>query len=786
MKSIIDRKGAEFIMDPNLNGIPEELKRHPSWVNWTFEERKGKLTKPPIDPKNNEYADTTDPSTWATYDQALKRYKECENEKIRGIGFVLSNGYSGADLDHCRNIETGEVQSWAKEIITQLRSYTEITPSNEGIRIWTKGKLPKGKRVKGGLPSPDGGKNGKIEIYDSGRFYTVTGRHLDGTPSEIHQREEELRTIHRKVFGNGQKSKTDSKPGNSLFLSDADLINKAMEASNGDKFRRLWEGDISEYSSQSEADLAFCSMLAFWARNNEARIDRLFRQSKLMRAKWDEKHYGNGRTYGQGAIEKVIGQTTETYSGLRSNAGAPVQRAPTENESNEREIGKNSPFNPRKEAEVFLNSGHFVFMYEAIHEFDRGYYRFQNDRTLMDRMGIQLDTHRDKSRLGKVREVLETAKNILSAREINLNSDPNIINVGNGLLDIRTMTLSKHDPSTVFLYQINANYDPFAECPLFKQFLSEVLVDHSLQADEDLIKIVQEFIGYCFYIPCPFDKALMLYGEGSNGKNVLIYILNSLFKGFVSNVHFEEIGDDRFASADLAGKLLNISGELSASARLRESEVKKIISGEPIRAQRKHQKAFDFSPFAKHIITTNNLPFSVDQSFGYFRRWKVIPFWQTFLNEKDDQKIIEEFNAKKRPYKIADPFLEEKLDHELDGVFLWAMEGLKRLLKTKGFSYSSQIEDMRTIFQMRSSTVEAFAEKNFDTSEPTASILLQTAYKKYVEFCRQLRFPAFDDRNFAKELRKLGYVVEPGAGNKSCIKGAAYKEVVGWNLLSQS
>jgi hypothetical protein len=301
-------------MDLNLNGIPEELKRHPSWVNWTFEERKGKLTKPPIDPKTNEYADTTDPSTWATYDQALKRYKECENEKIRGIGFVLSNGYSGADLDHCRNIETGEFQSWAREIITQLRSYTEITPSNEGIRVWTKGKLPKGKRVKGGLPSPDGGKNGKIEIYDSGRFYTVTGRHLDGTPSEIHQREEELRTIHRKVFGNGQKSKTDSKPGNSLFLSDADLINKAMEASNGDKFRRLWEGDISGYSSQSEADLALCSMLAFWTGKDAGRIDDLFRQSGPMREKWDEKHFSNGQTYGQHTINKAIEQNTEVYS----------------------------------------------------------------------------------------------------------------------------------------------------------------------------------------------------------------------------------------------------------------------------------------------------------------------------------------------------------------------------------------------------------------------------------------------------------------------------------------
>ena len=82
---------------------------------------------------------------------------------------------------------------------------------------------------------------------------------------------------------------------------------------------------------------------------------------------------------------------------------------------------------------------------------------------------------------------------------------------------------------------------------------------------------------------------------------------------------------------------------------------------------------------------------------------------------------------------------------------------------------------MRTIFQMRSSTVEAFAEGHFDTSNPTAATLLQDAYKKYVEFCKKLHFPALDDKKFAGELRKSGYVVEPGTGNKTYIKGVMRK-----------
>jgi len=294
-------------MELNLTGIPEELKKYPNWVNWIFEKRNGKTTKPPIDPKTDEYADSTDPSTWATFDQAVRHYRECENGRIQGIGFVPANGYVGVDLDHCRNPETGLIEPWAHEIVAQLNSYTEVTPSEAGVRVWVKGALP-----------DHGRKKGNIEMYSSGRFFTVTGQHLKRTPLDIYHREEELKTIHSKIFGNGQKPKPTSTPGTSLSLSDADLIKKAMEArKTGDKFSQLWRGDFSDYTqrglSQSEADFSLCSMLAFWTGRDAARIDTLFRQSGLMREKWDERHFGDGRTYGQQTNEKAIQGTTETY-----------------------------------------------------------------------------------------------------------------------------------------------------------------------------------------------------------------------------------------------------------------------------------------------------------------------------------------------------------------------------------------------------------------------------------------------------------------------------------------
>jgi putative DNA primase/helicase len=312
-------------MQVDLTRIPEELKKYPNWVNWIFEEREGKLTKPPINSKTDEYADSTDPSTWSTFLLAVKHYRECENDRIQGIGFVPTNGYVGVDLDHCRNPETGLIESWAQEIISELKSYTEVTPSGAGVRVWVKGSLPE-----------YGRKKGNIEMYAEGRFFTVTGQHLKRTPLDIYHREEELKTIHRKIFGNGQKAKTDSKPKTSLSLSDADLIKKAGGAKNTDKFRLLWEGDWkgAGYPSPSEADLALCLLLSFWTVRDAARIDALFRQSGLMREKWDERHFGDGRTYGQQTIEKAIQGTTETYTGPQKydKNVTHEKQAPTEKE----------------------------------------------------------------------------------------------------------------------------------------------------------------------------------------------------------------------------------------------------------------------------------------------------------------------------------------------------------------------------------------------------------------------------------------------------------------------
>jgi putative DNA primase/helicase len=273
------------------------------WLCWRIEERDGKPTKVPYSPLTGEKASSTDSETWASYSEAVDAYRE---HGYDGIGLVFSKDdpFCGVDLDGCLNPKTGEIEGWAKELIEHLDSYTEVSPSGTGVHVIVKAELP-----------PGGRRKDRIEIYDSARFFTVTGKHLPGTSKRIVERQAEVEALHRRFFGltkrdtNGYGS---DGPGNTL--SDTEILARAGQVANGGVFEKLWAGDTSDYASRSEADLALCSRLTFWTGGDPGRVDELFRQSGLMRRKWDERHYGDGRTYGQATIEKTLEDATEFYT----------------------------------------------------------------------------------------------------------------------------------------------------------------------------------------------------------------------------------------------------------------------------------------------------------------------------------------------------------------------------------------------------------------------------------------------------------------------------------------
>lgn len=238
-------------------------------------------------------------------------YQEHQGQGIKGVGFVLTQNdpFALIDLDQCMDQDTGALQAWAQEVVERMGSHTEISPSGQGLHIIVKGSLP-----------PRGRKKGPVERYDRSRFMTMTGNLFPSSPATIADRQEELRVLHQEIFGQDSRKTSQTKDhafSQESVPSDAELIAKAHQAANGGKLAQLWRGDWqgAGYPSHSEADLALCGLLAFWTRGDADTIDRLFRQSGLFRHKWDERHFANGRTYGQETIRKAVSGATEFYQG---------------------------------------------------------------------------------------------------------------------------------------------------------------------------------------------------------------------------------------------------------------------------------------------------------------------------------------------------------------------------------------------------------------------------------------------------------------------------------------
>jgi primase-polymerase (primpol)-like protein len=167
-----------------LTNVPEELQTHKQWVAWkAVPQGGGKFTKVPVHPKTGANAATNNPSTWGSFEEACEHYVWNKDNGIDGVGFVFTkeDPFCGVDLDDCRDPKTGQFKDWAADILKQLNSYSEISPSNTGVKIFLKGSLP------------GHGRNfGNVEMYDTGRFFTLTGETFNGYPKTIEDRSAEL------------------------------------------------------------------------------------------------------------------------------------------------------------------------------------------------------------------------------------------------------------------------------------------------------------------------------------------------------------------------------------------------------------------------------------------------------------------------------------------------------------------------------------------------------------------------------------------------------------------
>lgn len=265
--------------------VPRELvDSPPQWVPWKPVWRKDKYTKPPINAHSGGPAEVDDPKTWAPLADCIA-YCERHTEAF-GVGFVLvaDGGLVAFDFDDCLTADREIIPDhFAAKAVPVLNSYTEVTPSGTGLRVFVHGVLPDGSK---GRKAP----KLNTECYGSLRYVTVSGNRLTEYSSQIEHRQAEIDQLFAEVFPSKPEPPPRQAPSYASGTSGSDdaIMARAMASVSGAKFRDLYNGNWQRYyASQSEADLALCSMLYFFTGGDRAAVERLFSQSGLsQRDKW--------------------------------------------------------------------------------------------------------------------------------------------------------------------------------------------------------------------------------------------------------------------------------------------------------------------------------------------------------------------------------------------------------------------------------------------------------------------------------------------------------------------
>ena len=261
--------------------IPTRLRERAQWVTWAYALRDGRPTKVPHTTKGAP-ASSTDPATWAPFPAVLAA---AGAQDADGVGYVLTtaDGIVGVDLDHCRDPESGTLTAWAAEIVALLCSYTEVTPSGTGIRVFALGTMPPGRR-----------KHGDVEAYTEGRFLTVTGARLPDSPPDLVAATPAIATVYARYLTPPDRDVPLPSAQPHLPpppLTDTDILERARRARNSAKIAALWAGDKTGYPSASEAHAALASELAFYT-SSAGQLERLLSQSAIAdHPKWRRADY---------------------------------------------------------------------------------------------------------------------------------------------------------------------------------------------------------------------------------------------------------------------------------------------------------------------------------------------------------------------------------------------------------------------------------------------------------------------------------------------------------------
>ncbi len=342
-----------------------------------------------------------------------------------------------------------------------------------------------------------------------------------------------------------------------------------------------------------------------------------------------------------------------------------------------------------------------------------------------------------------------------------LNANPYIINVKNGLYNVLEDTLTEHTPDCYSTVQLKVNFVRDADCPQFKKFLLE-----AMRGDKEQVNLIQEILGY-FLIPInSAQKCFVIVGVAGAGKSVLLRVLNEILLGRqnVSNVSWQAL-NERFKTAELFGKLANIFADLPTKSIDDNGIFKALVGEDYLTVEKKNRNPFSFQSSARLLFSCNNIPKNYgDRSEGFYRRLLILRFNNAVPPEKRDPNLIDKFRD------------------EADGIFAFALEGLKRLMNN-GYKFSETALNKAELEQYReeSDSVLSFI-KEYCVLDNTASVGSTELFNTYKAYCEECGLKPFSQKAFVQQVLVSAPNLTRGIdtlGKKRIINGLRLGEVLG-------
>jgi putative DNA primase/helicase len=328
--------------------------------------------------------------------------------------------------------------------------------------------------------------------------------------------------------------------------------------------------------------------------------------------------------------------------------------------------------------------------------------------------------------------------------------------VENGVLDPVNCTLEENNTTDFLTIRLPVKYDPQADCPAVKKFLTEVV-------GEAYVDFIQEFSGYLLCQTMPYHRVPLLTGEGMNGKTTLAdFLVTFLGQANVSSISIQQLCENRFSAYQLVGKLCNVCDDLPDKT-IRHSGTFKMLAGNSIiQVEQKFHDSFPTINTAKMIYLANKVPDADDDTDAYFRRWTLIPCNNKFQGTNRDVHMLE---------KLTTPT-------ELSGFLNFALAGLKRLLADNDFCIQENLEQQRKSMIWASNSAKAYITEHLETTKDHKDrITKDTLYSSYITFCKENSLFVKTSAVLTKSIKQL----LPDAKETSVREGL--KVLHGWQYL---